>query len=111
MSARRRRKDPTVRILGAMTAADAGAVRLGAPAEIRFLVRVFLPESPNVCEVKVRAAGGDWRTVGRWKSGRVARELLDEAKRRGWPARSAATRGDEETFEAAFERKGTSDES
>lgn len=103
MSARRRRKPPLVRMLGAMTAADAAAVRLGVKGELRFLVRIH-DRKANVLEVQVRAVGGDWRTVGKWKRGRIASELLEEAERLGWSRKSAATKGDEETFAAAFDR-------
>lgn len=84
---------PLDRVLSALPPAEAAALRLGAGASVRMVVRIF-DSRPNSLEiwVLVEVASADWRRVGVWKRGKIPRELFEFAKTRGWKREHRGTR-------------------
>lgn len=84
---------PLDRVLASLPPSEAAALRLGAGASIRMVVRIFASR-PNALEiwVLVEGASAEWRRVGVWKRGKIPRELFEFAKVRGWKREHRSTR-------------------
>lgn len=95
---------PVERLHRVLPPSDLAALRLGAGARLRMLVRVRSCRA-NTLETWVCVDGGDWTFVGRWTRTKIPRELSALAKARGWGYESGTTSGDDETFDEVFARK------